>query len=240
MIVYWAPVFFDFDNNIDWNMLYYEPKSLYSYHIKNINKENKDKNTNFFYCPPFQNVAQNTFVIENPIHTHITFEQENNGYKGIVKSKNYIETSIVHKPSLKNNLLISYGLQYVFFAEKDLDMMLTSPYFHQANYLSSCSLIPGKFNINKWFRVINLEFNLWQSNELNIQKLDPLAYVNFLTDEKIVLKRFEMNKKLHSYCNSAGSSSTWESFVPLIERYKRFTSTRTNDLVLKEIKKNLL
>jgi hypothetical protein len=49
-----------------------------------------------------------------------------------------------------------------------------------------------------------------------------------------------MTDKLRSYSRSASNSSTWESWIPLADRYKRFMATQTNKLVLNEIKKNLV
>ena len=46
--------------------------------------------------------------------------------------------------------------------------------------------------------------------------------------------------KLKSYTKACGSASSWESFVPLADRYKRFKQTHMNKMVLNEIKKNLI
>jgi hypothetical protein len=49
-----------------------------------------------------------------------------------------------------------------------------------------------------------------------------------------------MTPKLHTYTASCGRANSWESWIPLADRYKRFKQTRTNELVLKEIKNNLI
>lgn len=232
--VYWAPIFFDREK--DWNILYYDLESLYDFHRLTISKES-GKN-NFFYCPAFKNLAQNTFLIKNPIHTHFLFED------GVakVKSKNYISVEKQHDPSIKDTTLIGYGLQLIFFSEDDIIAKLTSPFFNQSPHLQNCSIVPGQLNIQKWFRNLNLEFMLWSGKtEIEFQKDEILAYINFECGEsEICLKRFQMNDKLHKLMNTCGSSSTWESFVPIYERYQRFIKTRTNVLVLDEIKKNLV
>ena len=101
--------------------------------------------------------------------------------------------------------------------------------------------MPGKLNISKWFRYINLEYILHTGvKEFKVNKGESLAYVVFNTNKKVNLKRFEMNDKLHSYGLATGTSTKWEPRVPLATRYKRFMETRTNKLVLNEIKKNLV
>ena len=229
--IYWSPVFFD--PNTDWNMMYYDLTSLYDSYRNTRNIDRKENN--FFFCPAFQNVAQKTFVIKNPIQS--SFDISNR--KVEVKSKNFIHPEIEHQPCINNNTLLTYGLRYIFFSENDINMTITSPYFTQSKHLQYGSLVPAKLNIGSWFRVINLEFNLW-GNKFEIDKDESIAYVSFDTDSNVKLKRFEMSPLLHKYAASCGSSSKWESFVPLSERYKRFKQTRTNKLVLKEIKENLI
>ena len=232
-IVYWAPVFFD--ENVDWNMLYYDLPSLQEYLRPNMVKN--DPGNNLFYCPAIGNITRNTFLIINPIETHcICSDNEIR-----VKSKNHLTLDIGHPPSIEDNLLLEYGLHYVFFTEENLTLTMTSPYFTQSEYMKFGALVPGKLKINSWFRALNLEFNLWKGNkEFHVKKDEVLAYVNFDTDDKIKLVRFNMSKDLHKYINACGKSSSWESFVPLVDRYKRFRQTRMQDMILKEIRKNIV
>ena len=52
-------------------------------------------------------------------------------------------------------------LSYIFFSEEDIEMTMTSPFFSDAPHLQYGSIVPGSFNISKWFRNVNLEFNIW-------------------------------------------------------------------------------
>jgi hypothetical protein len=67
-----------------------------------------------------------------------------------------------------------------------------------------------------------------------------MAYFVFNTNEEISLKRFEMNEKLLKIANTCSNSPVWEQFVPLYERYKRFTNSKTNKIVLNEIKRSVV
>ena len=136
---------------------------------------------------------------------------------------------------------VEYGLTYVFFTEEDVKLTLTGPYFTNSSHTKHGAVIPGQMKINSWFRELKLEYTLWAgNNELSFEKDEVLAYVNFDCEEKVKLVRFEMNDKLKSYTQSCGSASSWESFVPLADRYKRFKQTHMNKMVLNEIKKNLI
>lgn len=233
-IVYWSPVFFD--DSVDWNMMYYDLVSLYDYHKEQMNTKIEPKGNSFFFCPAFKNIAKNTFVASNPIHSHFIFED------GVakVKTKNHILIDSDHSPSIVDNPLIRYGLQYIFFSESDINLTVSDPYFNHIPHRSHCSLVPGRINISKWFRVINLEYNMWPGiKELEFKKNEPLAYFGF-DDDNIELVRFKMSDELMKLSESCSTATTWETQVPLLERYSRFIRTRTNKLVINEIKKNII
>jgi hypothetical protein len=231
--IYWCPSFPT--SEIDWNLLYYEPENLYD----SIRPQKTDSNPgdNFFYCPAFSNFAKNTFLLKNPIRTHFKIIDG----QIIPQENNYVTSYINRPPSMHNRTLLEYGLQWLFFSEEDIEITLTSPYFDVQPHMSYGCLIPGRFNISSWFRTVNLEFNLKDSvNEFVIEKDEILGYVSFSTDKKVVLKRFENNFKLESYAKSCATSSSWESWIPMKKRYDRFRQTRMKELVLKQIKDNLL
>ena len=119
--------------------------------------------------------------------------------------------------------------------------MMTSPYFSEVDYIKYAKLVPGKFNISKWFRPINLEMLLCSNkNYFKIREHEHMVYFSFLTDDKVELKRFELNETLRKISETCSTVSDWWKNVPIIKRYDRFLKTKTNRLVMKEIKKQLV
>ena len=102
--------------------------------------------------------------------------------------------------------------------------------------------MPGTFDIGQWFRPYTFETQMWQQKgEFAIDADEPIFYVEFLTDKKINLKRFKMNATLVSYqehCSSSGK--LWGLGTPLEKRYQRFKESKMRELILKEIKNNLI
>jgi hypothetical protein len=230
--VYWSPAFV---SPVDWNMLYYNPQSLFDQ--VRLSKIESENNQNFIYCPAFGNFAKNTFLLKNPITSKFDITDT---YELKSKSKNFI-SSYTREPTLEGCTLFKYGLTWIFFTEDDIEMTMTSPYFEKVSHLQYGNLVPGKVNISKWFRNINLEYNLHKGvNEFCVEKDETLAYLNFNTDKQVKLVRFEMTEKLYKIMHSVGTSSDWESWIPLVSRYKRFMETQTNKIVLNEIKRNLV
>lgn len=233
--IYWSPAFVD--ENMNWGILYPDPISLHNELRPKMTKSERYKN--MFYCPAFKGLTSNTFVFKNPMDADYYIDE-----LGTIKNnlKNGIRSIIAHEPSIDNSILFTYGLEYIFFAEDaDIEVTVTSPYFDTPNHLIYGNIVPGKFSISNWFRPINTEFNLKPGvKQLKIQKDEPILYITFNTNKKINLIRFDMNKSLTMSKNVCASSSTWESWVSLAARYKRFKESRMKESILREIKKNIV
>ena len=229
-IVYWSP-WFSKDENHHWNILFDEPKKLLTKVAKDVSELKNERLDAMIKCPAFNTVAKNTFYIENPIASEFNIVDGNvtpvgdNHYVTVMNSKD----------------TLVYGLSYMFFCEDDLEMLVTGPYFSQTNYTKYGMLVAGKFNIGKWFRAVNMEMLLLDKKDyFKIEEGEPMAYFNFLTDEKVVLKRFEGNDTLRKLSFTCSRVSEWWSNVPLAKRYDKFLKSKTNRLVLREIKKQLV
>ena len=238
-VVYWSPYFNP--NNDNWNLLFEEPTRLDKVLLEQSSKI--EKQNNIFLCPAVSNISKTTFVINNPISSEFTFDvnEEYSKSKIIPISKNYYNSKLTRNPNFDKNILFEYGLGYIFFSEETLNMTLTSPYFSKADHLQYGSIVFGKFNIGKWFRQIAFEFNIWNNKTLfKIEKGENIAYINFESDKPIILKRFVLNDKLFKLSQAVENSKNWCPFMKLKDRYNNFFKTRTNDIIIKEIKKNLI
>ena len=232
--IYWSPAFLPSQSDYDWGLLYQKPMSALSSLNKNINKE---ADVTFFECPATSNFLKNTFVLKNSMTSDLTIV---NGT--VIGKEPHIGAEIQHMPSIKDNNLFTYRLWWVFFTEDDsLEMTLTSPFFHQAPHLQYGALVPGKFDIGKWFRLINLEFNLWEGvSKFVIEEDEPMAYVHFNTKEPIEMIRFQMNDQIEKQLKSFSMSTSWEPGKSLVERYLRFKKSDMKDVILKNIKDNII
>lgn len=226
--VYWSPMLHTKEDN-NWNILFIEPERLLSKFVKDTADLPYDRIQGMKRCPAFTNLTRNTFYVQNPVETE--FKIESNEVK-------FEAQGLFHD---FDGLNISYGLSYLFFCEDDLELLMTSPYFSEAEYTKYAMVVPGKFNISKWFRPFNVEMVLVNNrNNFKIKEYEHIAYFTFLTDDKVVLKRFEVNDTLRKIATTCSTVSRWWKNVPLLKRYDRFLKTRTNRLVMSEIKKQLV
>lgn len=225
----------------DWTLLYDTPKTLYE-ELDNQKSNNIDKKSNIFLCPAVRNHIKNTLVIKNSSKQHIKINKIQG--KNIVVPDNYnmLPSKVIRPENLENQILVQIFNSYIFFSDdENVDMTLTSPYFSKIQHSKYGAIVPGKFNIGKWFRNINLEFNLWKNNsELIIEKGEPIAYINFDTEKEIELIRFDLNERLIQFSKASAASPRWLPFATLKDRYKLFKQNRVRDLVLKEIKNQVI
>ena len=231
--IYWSPAVHNEDT--DWTILYKDPTILFE-DLKNKKSKNLEKSNNLFLCPSVKNLTSKIVIFKCPLQTY--YHIENNNI--IPVSKNYLAWDVPHSNNLENNKLFSIKLSYIFFSEEDIEMTMTSPFFSDAPHLQYGSIVPGSFNISKWFRNINLEFNIWNKNKFKIEKNEDIVYFHFNCKNPIELIRFDMTKKLDKISYTCGTHSYWEKFIPLYDRYKRFKESQLNKKVIKEIKKNIV
>lgn len=237
--VYWSAIR---DDEIDLQFAIDEPISLRKELLSNRNRENS--HDNFFKCPATKSVMENTFVWKSPVNSSANLKIVDNDI--LIKDSSDGEKKmfvwfINHMPTLDSNILIKFSYNIIFFAEEDVDVMYTAPFFSNAPHMQSGAIVPGKFNIGSWFRPFNTEFNLWKNvTSISIKEDEPLAYFTFLTDKKINLRQFRMSADAQKIAQSTVLSSKWFPNKTLVQRYDFFRRRKMRSVILKEIKDNLV
>jgi hypothetical protein len=120
--------------------------------------------------------------------------------------------------------------------------IFTPPMFHQPKYTQYGSVCPGEFDIGQWYRPYPLEMQMWgDKGIINLEHNEPLFYAEFKTDKKINLIRYRMTNRLSSYVNHCvDTTNYWGKGLGLQERYNRFKVSSMRELILAEIKDNLI
>jgi hypothetical protein len=233
--IYWAPCVDQYDE-VDWSILYKDLTILHKSLAKKVDTS-IIPGDNMIHCPAVRELTSKIAVIKSPMTCHYKLKDNN----FIPTSKHHLATKKTHADNFKNNYLFTTPLSYIFFSESDINMTLSAPYFSESKHLQYGSLVPGRFNISKWFRNISIEFNLWTNvNEFKLKEDEPIAYVHFDSEEDIELVRFDFNEKLFKLMKSCATSNNWEKYVPFNKRYKRFKESMMHKLILKQIKENII
>lgn len=157
--------------------------------------DNKNK-LEYKRCPAFKDYITNLYSISAPFD-----------YSLFVDDNNYIRTNdydqklfdqFVYIRSLEDKL-ISLNDRHLFIPDVD-DLMITQmhPHLDTNGFSDNTSIIPGTFNIAKWPRFIECAFHM-KNNKMYFKQDDPLFYLKFHTNEKIVFKYFMMTPSMVSY-----------------------------------------
>lgn len=232
--IYWSFIT-EYDENRDWDILMFPLESVFNRLKKDLSK---NQSNSYFKCPAMTSEMKNTFVVVNPIESR--YKIENNQIKPI--SNSFMFPRMDREPTLTNQMLFKIPLTLIFFSEEDsLPLKITAPYFEHAPHLQYGAVVTGSFDIAKWFRNINIEFQTWKDvKEFKLGFEEPITYLNFNTDKQVVLKRFTFTDRLNKLNASFTSSAGWEPRKPLSWRYMRFEKSKIKQVILQEIKKNLV
>lgn len=239
--VYWAPEnTWELPELGEWNMLYPEPVTLFS-ELTKLRTPDAGTRT-YFSCPAAGDMMRNSYVFKNTIPSE--YEYDFTGENRVVTPvlPTYMNWEIRRNPTITTGPLINFMMHWSFFAEEPLQASFTPPMLHKPGYTKYGTIIPGTFDIGQWFRPYTFEAQMWeQKGKFIINEDEPIFYTEFLTDKKVNLKRFKMNATLASYqehCSTSGR--LWGLGTPLEKRYQRFKESKMRELILKEIKNNLI
>ena len=240
--VYWAPAQFLLDNE-SWNFVYQEPKSVSKDFYDNLHK-----GTDSSRCPAARFFYHNTFSINSVIEDKFRFPQ------GMlydlyntdeIHMRLPVDTNVAIEKTRQNEMIdhvnLSYNLAWFFFSEEDLMMRFSAPYFPASSPMKGARLASGSFDIGKWLRPVNLEYYVpLDVTEFSVEEDQPLAFVEFDTDRPVVLQRFNLNQRLANIVGEIVESDRYGFLRSLQDRYNLFKKTRMRDIIIAEIKKNLV
>ena len=253
-IVYWAP-WIDRETGqrdnkstvSEW--LYKEPSSVWQelLEIKDQNIISSKVTTTYLQCPATREALSSVFVVRCPCYSSAeVLIREDNQIEKVEQAwtgASQCEITMSHAPTLYNQLLVIVNYPFIFFSEESLFMRSTSPWFHSAPHTSLGGIVPGLYDIGRWFRPLNFEYNLWyKNNRFELGEGEPMAYLEFSTSKPVVFKRFELTQTLINLATDSIHTRTKQTrgLNGLWNRYKMFDESYAKKIITKEIKAHLL
>lgn len=234
VIVYWG-IWSSLDRQTRMNLMWEPPKSLMS--VSDIGHDGVIESMNYRRCVGATNFLKQTYTFINPLDTEVKIEGEF-GNPQIIATQDVWN---IRPAPLKNRYAIDYDYRWLFFSEESIVMKQTPPYMHNTSERPTATVATGAFDISKWFRPVNATFILWENeNTLKLKNGDPLFYLEFQTEKKIILKHFEVTSEIMNLSVQLTDHKNFFPFEPLSKLYNRFTSGHRDKRILKLIKDNLL
>lgn len=215
------------------------PVSVLTDMTKKIQRENN--RDNFINCPAFINSIKNTFLLSSP--TNCAVEVHGNTIIDTAAEKQMLGylAPTLKAPSMLDSYTINLGTNWIFFSEHDQEIETRHPFLHHSPISNYGYYVPGNMNISSWFRPLEYAFQSWPNvQEFKVTQGDPLLYVNFPNDEKIVLKRFHLTEELFDASISCIRLKFYWREKNLKKLYNIFRASKIHKHIIREIKKNIM
>jgi len=238
IVIYWSQN--TIGKGIRDNSFYPKPKSLFD--DMRDNRVERESTASYFTCPAMSNKLKNTFLFKSTMDCQYQYDFSDENKTTSRPSGNGYQFKNDRTQMLSYGPTFLFDMQYHLFAEEPVEAFFTSPYFHEPKYTQYGSAIPGEFNIGRWFRPYVFEIQMWKNKgEIKFEVDEPLFYIEFKTNKKVILKRFKLNEKLHQYSmQCVDSTLLFGRGQSLLSRYARFKDTDLDKDVLFQIKNNLI
>jgi hypothetical protein len=236
IIVYWG--FSGFEVGGETQYRFDDPRRI-KLDSKELDKEN-GLSLQFTKCPAYKDVIESTFTINSPFDFTI---RSSNGQ--FMFDAPYTNQDFLNKYFFIRDVkskFFTFKTPFLFFCEESLQMQQTGAYFNQNGFIDKTLIIPGKYDIGKWIRPLETPF-IFKNNveSVSVSENDVLTYVNFLTDKKVILKRFHYTQEMEQLVREMSGLKRFKTeFKPLSWFYEKFSSNGIKKKVLKLIKENLV
>lgn len=190
-------------------------------------------------CPAFVGYFRNTFVYRSPVDVTIQSDQNGNFQWSTSLSDQYEVDHLVEVRGADG--LVSIRDYAHLWCEEPMVVEQLNPTFTDHDFAQKCEVVPGAFDISKWFRPLQPAFRL-RGASVDIKRGDPLYLMRFLTDKKVEFKQFRPTprlKEIHEQLSRVKSST--RTFHSSLENYyEAFKMRQYRNQVAAEIKRSLV
>lgn len=166
----------------------------------------------YMRCPAFLDFSKNVFVIRAPFDMEIKID----------RAKKYLTTNMsqeVYDAYCQNRgneifsdndpYMITLPPNYIFYSDESVMIESIPAYLHKNTSIDNLRLIPGTYDISKWFRPVDFTVEVLDDTiPIKIKRDDPLFYIRFITKDgsKVEMERFiideTMNKIMYACVNT--------------------------------------
>ena len=213
-----------------------EPTSVYA-KIKSEQFVNKNQHfTRLDMCPAIRERCKNTFELKSIYDYNFSVSRDE------VYTDEYDEVFFKRHVMIRDidKKMFSFSTRYVFFTDSEslIVNFYEHPFLEHNNITQRCTVIPGSFDIGKWFRNTEFAFYLKPGvDTFRVEKNEVFAYITFLTDERINFKQFVYDEQINSFLTDGTNLVSRYRYPSLSKYYKSFKNKKR---ILSYINKNLV
>jgi hypothetical protein len=217
-----------------------EPESV-SKRFYNLGIRHKDSSSRFGinHCPVFNESLKNIYAVKS-IYDY-SFKIVDNQCQSLYYDQKFFDDHVFIRSIEKK--FFSFNVKYIFFTDQDsLEISAYQhPVFEENEITKRCMIIPGGFDIGKYFRNLEFAFILKKEfEEFVVEDEDVLYYLKFHTKEKINFKQFKMTQELGNIMEDnrrANNYSKLNKYTSMDIWYNKF---KGKQYILNKIRENLI
>lgn len=212
-----------------------EPVAIYN----NFIKKDFVKDSGLIYCGASKQYMSKVYGLKSIYDYEFKIEPTNQ-VRSLQYDQQFFNDHVIVRSG--KDKFFSFSQQTIFFTEeKSLEMSAgIFPFLENNNITERCNVIPGTFDIGKWFRPLDFAFYLKKDyDSFKIEENEIYQYISFNTDKKIIFKKFIPNEVLFNFAQYSTKAATGRKPKnrPLDGYYQMFV---LKNKILKEIKQNLI
>jgi hypothetical protein len=234
----WSKVDNIFDSTMTLTMLDEGLSSVYKDLKQNQNKDIENMGS-MFSCRSFLQYTKNMYVMKNPFDINVRVEKSKVFNLGNRELDKLFMNRVLQIENVYN---FNYTPGYLFFSEESVEIEILSPFMHKSNFCKNGYIVPGSYDISKWFRPVNPALQFYDNSEKIIvsEKNDPLMYINFRTHDNIKLKKFMVTPEIEDIIHAATTYKRYDPNRSLSYIYDKFVKGGFHKRTLRLIKENLI
>jgi len=187
-------------------------------------------------CPASNDFFQNTYMLKFPRDFEIDFNADG---KALNDSEKFF---LSRGNQFQNRIAVELDLSWIFYSDESVTIEVMPPFYHNTTFQKYGTIMCGKFDINSWFRPINLSFALWEGiKTFRVKENEPICYLRFLNTDTTKLQEFNINPRLVEIAQTCVTHPNYyKKQIPLVKRYEKFKQSGLNKMIEKEIQENLV
>jgi hypothetical protein len=202
------------------NIGYFDPEPV----LKDIILS-REKQADYLVCPAYNAYFKNTFIIRSPIDIVVRYEKNQDGTSTIKTDRHdqefFEDMFNVRQGQNSSYPMLSLNSFYLFLSNESMILESIPAFFHSTTLLQNTRVIPGTFDIGKWWRPVDFSFEvLDETKPLVFKRGDPLFYVRLISNENIKLTRTEFSPEIKSAMYSCTGLKRFVPRASLEENYE--------------------
>lgn len=233
MEIFWSP-WYTADEHARHELIYDEPDPLVRELLRDKDATNIERN--YMSCPAFLRSMTNLYVWRNPVDVNVRLQQDR--FIPMDAESQIGAQFFSYAPSSRTiRKQIKYYTDVIFFSADPVMISSFPAFMHHTHLQTRVNYIPGGFDISKWFRPVEGQFELVSGfDELQFRRGDPLLYLKFETSEQIKLTRFKMTPEIYAVSRGCIRYKNYRPFQSLSKIYDVFCESNTDDALLNLIR----